>query len=135
MASWRVLINHVSFSDIDVILLPTSISRDPESYCISTGWPHWFEPTLLLTFSTSPVLNPMPPVCVLLDKYRLIARSKVFHLSFFCVSALWLMEIALSAVCVVWLCENYARACHGLSAPHKHVILGELVYYMILYLN
>ena len=42
-------------------------------------------------------------------------------------SVLWLIEIALSSVCVVWLCENYvaARSCEGLSTAHKNVILGE----------
>ena len=46
---------------------------------------------------------------------------------------LWLIEIALSSVCVVWLYENYpvggagagAQSCDGLSTAHKNVILGE----------
>ena len=54
---------------------------------------------------------------------------------------LWLIEIALSSVCAVWLCENYVvvvpdvetdadtspSSCEGLSTAHKNVILGEMM--------
>ena len=54
---------------------------------------------------------------------------------------LWLIEIALSSVCAVWLCENYvvvvpdtadadddtSPSCEGLSTAHKNVILGEMM--------
>ena len=55
-------------------------------------------------------------------------------------AVLWLIEIALSSVCAVWLCENYVvvvpdtaeaddfpPSCEGLSAAHKNVILGEMM--------
>ena len=60
------------------------------------------------------------------------------HLLSFAV--LWLIEIALSSVCAVWLCENYvvvvpdttdaddtSPSCEGLSTAHKNVILGEMM--------
>ena len=53
-------------------------------------------------------------------------------------AVLWLIEIALSSVCAVWLCENYvvvvpeadkdtSPSCEGLSTAHKNVILGEMM--------
>ena len=54
-----------------------------------------------------------------------------FH-HLFSFAVLWLIEIALSSVCALWLCENYvdddtSASCEGLSTAHKNVILGEMM--------
>ena len=87
-----------------------------------------------------PVLDPNPaiPIPGFYRNYNSSIpnqRNRPFHLSrsivrshsliTFFLSVLWLIEIALSSVCVVWLCENYVARCEGLSTAHKNVILGE----------